>query len=159
MWLILEIWRLWLPVRPVIHMASLTLLPLDKMAAILADISPCIFLTESGRILIYISLKFVPMSSIDNRAALVQVMAWRWTGDKPLPEPMMTHFTDTYMRHSLGPSDVIWRQKTGSTLAQVMACCLTAPSHYLNQCWLIISKVHSSQSNFARDTPANNHWK
>ena len=42
---------------------------------------------------------------------------------------------------SLGPSDTIWRQKTGSTLAQVMACCLTAPSHYLNQCWLIISKV------------------
>ena len=28
-----------------------------------------------------------------------------------------------------------------------MACCLTAPSHYLNQCWLIISKVlwHSSE--------------
>ena len=28
-----------------------------------------------------------------------------------------------------------------------MACCLTAPSHYLNQCWLIISEVpwHSSQ--------------
>ena len=43
--------------------------------------------------------------------------------------------------NSLGPSDAIWRQKTGSTLAQVMACCLTTPSHYLNQCWLIISKV------------------
>ena len=28
-----------------------------------------------------------------------------------------------------------------------MACCLTAPSHYLNKCWLIISKVlcHSSE--------------
>ena len=28
-----------------------------------------------------------------------------------------------------------------------MACCLTAPSHYMNQCWLIISEVpwHSSQ--------------
>ena len=28
-----------------------------------------------------------------------------------------------------------------------MVCCLTAPSHYLNQCWLIISKVlwHSSE--------------
>ena len=26
------------------------------------------------------------------------------------------------------------------TLTQVMACCLTAPRHYLNQCWLI-SKV------------------
>ena len=45
--------------------------------------------------------------------------------------------------NSLGPSDAIWRQKTGSTLAQVMACCLTAPSHYLTQCWLIISKVYS----------------
>ena len=45
---------------------------------------------------------------------------------------------------SLGPSDAIWRW---STLVQVMACCLTAPSHYLNQCWLIISKVlwHSSE--------------
>ena len=37
---------------------------------------------------------------------------------------------------SLWPSDAIWWQ-SGSTLAQVMACCLTAPSHYLNQCWLI----------------------
>ena len=27
------------------------------------------------------------------------------------------------------------------SLVQVMACCLTAPSHSLNQCWLILSKV------------------
>ena len=27
-----------------------------------------------------------------------------------------------------------------STLAQAMACCLKAPSHYLNQCWLLINK-------------------
>ena len=26
-------------------------------------------------------------------------MAWHWTGDKPLSEPMMTQFNDTYMRH------------------------------------------------------------
>ena len=43
--------------------------------------------------------------------------------------------------NSLRPSDATWRHSSGSTLAQVMACCLTAPSHYLNQCWLIISKV------------------
>ena len=43
--------------------------------------------------------------------------------------------------NSLWPGDVIWRQGTRSTLAQVMACCLTAPSHYLNQCWLIICEV------------------
>ena len=35
----------------------------------------------------------------------------------------------------------IWQHRTGSTLAQAMPCCLTAPSHYLNQCWLVISKV------------------
>ena len=56
--------------------------------------------------------------------------------------------------NSLWPSDAIWRQRSGSTLAQVMAWCLTAPSHYLNQCWLIISKIqsHSSDGNFTRDT-------
>ena len=42
---------------------------------------------------------------------------------------------------SLWPNHTIWRQRSGSTLAQVMACCLTAPSHYLNQCWPIVSKV------------------
>ena len=29
-----------------------------------------------------------------------------------------------------------------TTLAQVMACCLTAPIHHLNRWWLIISEVH-----------------
>ena len=38
--------------------------------------------------------------------------------------------------NSLWPSDHVWRHKSGATLAQVMACCLTATSHYLNQCWL-----------------------
>ena len=46
-----------------------------------------------------------------------------------------------------------------STLAQVMACCLTAPSHYLNQCWLIIRKVqrYSPEWNLTRDNPTINH--
>ena len=53
--------------------------------------------------------------------------------------------------NSLRPSDAIWRQWSWTTLAQVMACCLTAPSHYLNQCWLIIRGVlwHTSESSFA----------
>ena len=42
--------------------------------------------------------------------------------------------------NSLWPSDAIWRQRSGSTLAHVMVCCLTAPSHYLNQYCLIISE-------------------
>ena len=62
--------------------------------------------------------------------------------------------------HSLGPSDTIWWQRSESTLAQVMAWCLTVPSPYLNECWLIISKVewHSSKGEFTRDTSAINHW-
>ena len=39
------------------------------------------------------------------------------------------------------PSDAILRHKPGPTLAQAMAWWLTAPNHYLNQCWLFISKV------------------
>ena len=30
-------------------------------------------------------------------------------------------------------NDAIWRHRFGLTLAQVIACCLMAPSHYLNQ--------------------------
>ena len=75
-------------------------LPLNKMAAILADgIFKLLLLKESDRIPIQISLKCVPRSPIDNNPTLVQVMAWRRTGDKPLPEPMMIQFTDAYMRH------------------------------------------------------------
>ena len=69
------------------------------MAAILADdIFKCIFLIEKDRILIQISLKFVTRSPIDNKPALVQVMAWCQTDDKPLPEPILTQFTDAYMQ-------------------------------------------------------------
>ena len=70
------------------------------MAAIFADDNfKCIFLNESDKIPIRISQKFIPMSPIDNKPALVQVMAWRWTGDKPLPKLMLTQFADAYMRH------------------------------------------------------------
>ena len=68
------------------------------MATILADdIFKCIFLNEDDKIPIQISLKLAPRSQIDSKPALVPVMAWRRTGDKPLPEPMLTQFTDAYM--------------------------------------------------------------
>ena len=70
------------------------------MADILADdIFKCIFLNENDRILIQISLKFVPRGPINNKPALVQVMAWCRTGAKPLSEPMKTQFTDAYIWH------------------------------------------------------------
>ena len=48
-----------------------------------------IFLNETNRISIKISLKFVPKGLINNIPALVLIMAWRRPGDKPLSEPMM----------------------------------------------------------------------
>ena len=68
------------------------------MAAILPT-SSNIFLYENVKIFISISLKFVPNDLIDNMSAMIQVMAWRHTGDKPLPEAILTQVTDAYMRH------------------------------------------------------------
>ena len=48
-----------------------------------------IFVNENVRISMKISLKFVPKGPINNNPALVQIMAWRRSGDKPLSEPMM----------------------------------------------------------------------
>ena len=63
---------------------------------------------------------------------------------------------ETYFSLSCGTlssvrlSEVIWQQRSGSALVHVIACCLTVPSHYLNQCWLLINKVlwHSPERNF-----------
>ena len=85
----------WLPT-----ISSLYLSSPGEMSSTLADNNfKYIFLNENYRILIWFSLKFVPRSPIYNKHALVQVMAWHWSGNKPLPEPMLTQFTDTYMRH------------------------------------------------------------
>ena len=68
------------------------------MATILADdIFKCILLNENDKILIQLSLKLVPRGPIANKPAFVQVVAGEWTGNKPLPEPMVTQFTDAYI--------------------------------------------------------------
>ena len=56
------------------------------------DIFKCILLNENVWIPIQISLEFVPKGPINNIPSLVQIMAWRRSGDKPLSEPMMVSF-------------------------------------------------------------------
>ena len=63
------------------------------------DTFKCIFLNENVWIVSKISLNFDPKGSIDDITALVQIMAWRLIGDKPLSEPMLIRFTDAYLRH------------------------------------------------------------
>ena len=55
-------------------------------------------------------------------------------------------------------SDSIWRHQRGSPSTQVMAWCLKAQSHYLNQCWFVISMVHwhTSEGDFTWYTQAIN---
>ena len=57
------------------------------------DIFVCIFLNENVWIPIKFSMKFVLKGPINNIPALVQIMAWRRPGDKPLSEPMMVSWT------------------------------------------------------------------
>ena len=82
------------------------------------DIFKWIFLDENVWTSINISLKFVPRGPINNIPTLVQIMAWRRPGDKPLSETMMARLP-TYI--------CVTRSQWVNGLP---------PSHYLNQCWL-----------------------
>ena len=66
-----------------------TLRPRQNGCRFADDTFKCIFLNENVRISIKISLKFVSKGPINNNPVLVQIMAWRRPGDKPLSGPMM----------------------------------------------------------------------
>ena len=70
-----------------------TLRPRQNRRYFADDIFKCIFLNENVWISINISLKFVPKGLINHIPALVQIMAWRRPGNKPLSEPMMVGLT------------------------------------------------------------------
>ena len=53
------------------------------------DIFTCIFFNENLCILIWMSLKFICKVTINNESSFVQIMAWHWTGNKPLSERMI----------------------------------------------------------------------
>ena len=71
------------------YWGPLTLRPRQNGRHFPDDIFRCIFLNENVWISINISLKFVLNGPINNIPALVQVMAWRRPGGKPLSEPVM----------------------------------------------------------------------
>ena len=54
------------------------------------EIFKVILLNENPCIFIPISVKFVPHGPNNNSPALVQIMHWGWTGDKPLSEPKVS---------------------------------------------------------------------
>ena len=73
------------------------------------DIFKWIFLNENIGISINISPKFVPRGPINNIPTLVQVMAWRRPGDKPLSEPMMVRLpTHIWVTRPQWVNDNLW---------------------------------------------------
>ena len=77
-----------LNVRTILQLVN-TLRPRQNGHHFADDIFKCIFFNENIWILIKISLRIVPKGRINNIPALVQIMAWRRSGDKPLSEPMI----------------------------------------------------------------------
>ena len=75
---------------------------------------------------------------------------------------LMAWASNIFVRTSLPKKKVVWNvnwlwlsdaiqwHRSWLTLSKLMACWLTAPSNYLNQCWLIITGIlwHSPESNF-----------
>ena len=94
-------WHEWTPLVPLLALAAPinTLRPRQNGRHFPDDICKCIFLNENIWIPIRFSLKFVPEGPINNIPALVQIMAWRRPGDKPLSEPtlvsLLTHICIT----------------------------------------------------------------
>ena len=76
--------------HPVLYVMN-TLRPRQNGRHFADNIFKCIFLNENVSFSIKISPKFVPKGPIYNIPALVQIMAWRRPGDKPLSEPMMVN--------------------------------------------------------------------
>ena len=63
--------------------------PRQSCSQYIDDIPKHICWNRNVRILIKISLNFVAKCQINNIIALVQIMAWRQPGDKPMSEPML----------------------------------------------------------------------
>ena len=79
------VWPAYAP--PSLHVNSLR--PRQNGRRFADDTFKRIFLNENVRISIKISMKFVTKGPMNNNPSLVQIMAWRRSGDKPLSEPMM----------------------------------------------------------------------
>ena len=77
----------------------ITLRPRQNYRHFADHIFKYIFFNENVWISLNISLKFVPKLGINNIPSLVLITAWRRIGDRPLSKPMLTWFTDAYMRH------------------------------------------------------------
>ena len=89
--------------------SSLTHWGRDKMDTITQTTFSSAFFWKKIWIPTEISLKFVPKGPINNIPSLVQIMAWRHPGNKPLSEPMMVSYWRIYVSLGLNELTRVWR--------------------------------------------------
>ena len=110
------------------------------------DIFKRIYFNENVWISIKISLKFVPKGPINIIPALVQIMAWRRSGDKPLSEPMMV---------SLPTHICVTRpQWVKVSYAVILIWAVKSPQYYdvikwkhFSSYWPFVRRIHQSPVN------------
>ena len=77
--------------------------------------------------------RFAMVRMASGNPELVQEMAWYWTSNKPLSEPMMPWFTDVYMYHSAEMSSPWWppssRQEGKHLVEWLILCVYLLPLH------------------------------
>ena len=93
------------------------------------NIFKCIFFNENCCVLIKMSLKYICKGPIDNNPSLVQIMAWRRTGDKPLSEAMIAQFGDACIQ-----LDVILRLYSFSIVMCNVPCKLFVKQPFVCDC-------------------------
>ena len=115
------------PVNSVIIDSVNTLRPRQHGRHLADDMFRCIFFNENVWNLLKISLMFVPKGRMNNISALVQIMAWRRPGVKPLSEHMIV---------SLLTNICVTRPQWVKSLFS-LACMV--PCHYWSQWWPIMN--------------------
>ena len=125
------------------------------------DISKHIFINENIWILINVSLPLVPKGPVNNIPALVQIMAWRLPGNKPLSESMvislLMHICFTRPQYvnllTYGKLIKLFKGLIWKDIFASISCTLPIVStqhwftqranQYLSHCWLILLLPYS----------------
>ena len=114
-----------------------------------------IFMNENVRISINISLKFVPNGLMNNIPALVQIMAWRRPGDKPLSEPMMVNLLTHICVTRPQWVNMLWPRQDGIHIANDISNAF--PLMKIDVVWLKYPLVYPERSNWHQDSVGSAH--
>ena len=121
------------------HLCINSLRPRPNRRHFADDIFKCIFENENEWISPRMSLKVVPRVRFNNIPSLVQIMAWRRPGDKPLSEPMMvsllTHICVTRSQWVNTPFPYHMLQYVPKNMHTVLLC------SRLGLAWLATTRV------------------